>query len=116
MAAITQGTEQVIDQLKSSHGNISHAAGKLGTSRKTLHAYINDHPTVKTALDDVRESTKDRAETMLQTRMAQSDTLLIFYLKTQAYDRGYGDKSQVSIRVEDVSKLSNAELQAIVEA
>lgn len=115
MAAITATAEQVIGQLRQSHGNISHAAGKLNTSRKTLHAYINEHPTVKAALADVRESTKDRAETMLQTRMAQSDTLLIFYLKTQAHDRGYGDRSQIDHRIKDVSQLSDDELHAIVE-
>lgn len=94
MAAITASADQVIEQLRLSHGNISHAAGKLNTHRKTLHAYINEHPTVEVALKDIRESTKDRAETMLQTRMATSDTLLIFFLKTQAHDRGYGDRSQ----------------------
>lgn len=91
MGAITQSAEQVIAQLKRSRGNISHAADTLGTSRKTLHAYLNEHPTVKDAARDIKEASKDRAETMLESRMATSDTLLIFYLKTQAHDRGYGD-------------------------
>ena len=95
MGAITVGAERVIEQLQASHGNISHAAGKLDTSRDTLHRYINAHPTVKVALRDIKESAKDRAETMIEQRMATSDTLLIFYLKTQAYDRGYGDQSKV---------------------
>jgi len=95
MAAINATAAQVIQQLRDSQGNITHAAGKLDTSRRTLHAYINTHPTVADALADVRESTKDRGETMLQSRMATSDTLLIFYLKTQAHDRGYGDKSEL---------------------
>lgn len=115
MAAIDVSAAEVIEQLKSSFGNISHAAGKLNTSRKTLHAYINEHPTVASALADIRESTKDRAESMLQQRMATSDTLLIFYLKTQAHDRGYGDRSQLDVRTKDVSQLSDDELRAIVE-
>lgn len=96
MAGITATAEQVIAQLKMSRGNISHAAGKLNTHRFTLHRYINEHLTVKAALHDIKEASKDRAETMLEKRMETSDTLLIFYLKTQAYDRGYGDKSQIS--------------------
>lgn len=96
MAAITATAERVIKQLKESYGNISRAADALRTSRKTLHAYINEHPTVKDALHDIREAGKDRGEMMLQSRMAHSDTLLIFFLKTQAHDRGYGDRSQIS--------------------
>lgn len=114
MAAITVSAQAVIEQLKASRGNISHAAGKLDTSRTTLHAYINEHVTVKTALKDIKEAAKDRAETMLEKRMETSDTLLIFYLKTQAYDRGYGDKSQIEHRITDVSKLTDDELQAIL--
>src|SRR5688572_21643883 len=96
MGAITQSAEQVATQLKASQGNVSDAAGKLNTSRRVLHQYINEHPTVKAALADIRESTKDRAETMLQTRMNHSDTLLIFYLKTQARDRGYVERQEIS--------------------
>lgn len=92
MGAITLSAEQVIKQLTESHGNISHAAGALRTSRKTLHKYINEHATVKDALDDIREATLDRAETMLQSRMAHSDTLLIFFLKTQGKSRGYVER------------------------
>lgn len=115
MGAITQTAQQVIEQLKASHGNISHAAGKLDTSRETLHKYIRTHATVSDALRDIKEGAKDRAETMLEQRMATSDTLLIFYLKTQAHDRGYGDKSQVDHNV-NVSQLSDDELHAIIKA
>ena len=115
MAAITVGAEQVIAQLKASHGNISHAAGRLGTSRETLRKYMLEHPTVAAAKNDIKEASKDRAETMLEKRMETSDTLLIFYLKTQAHDRGYGDKSQVDVRMTDVSKLSDEELRAIIQ-
>lgn len=95
MAGITASAQEVIAQLKASHGNIGHAAGKLDTSRETLRKFINEYPTVKAALRDIKESTKDRAETMLEKRMETSDVLLIFYLKTQAYDRGYGDQTKV---------------------
>ena len=94
MAAITASAQQVIEQLERSHGNIAHAAGKLNTSRATLHKYVNEHATVAAALADIREATKDNAETMLYDRMRTSDTLLIFYLKTQAKDRGYVERVQ----------------------
>ena len=91
MAAITVSAAEVIDQLGRSHGNIKHAASKLNTSRFNLHKYINEHPTVQAALADIREGAKDDAELMLYDRMRTSDTLLIFFLKTQARNRGYSD-------------------------
>ena len=94
MAAITVSAVEVIDQLQRSHGNIKHAAGKLNTTRTTLHKYINDRPTVAAALSDIREGTKDDAELMLYDRMRNSDTLLIFFLKTQAHDRGYRETTR----------------------
>ena len=87
----------VIEQLTASHGNVSHAAKKLGTSHKTLHAYINDHPTVAAALEDIREGAIDDAELMLYDRMRNSDVLLIFFLKTQGHRRGYSEKNQIEI-------------------
>lgn len=87
----------VIEQLTASHGNVSHAARKLGTSRKTLHAYINDHPTVAAALDDIREGEIDDAELMLYDRMRSSDALLIFFLKTRGNKRGYSERNQLEI-------------------
>ncbi len=89
-------TEQVIEQLQQSHGNIKHAAGRLNTSRRNLHQYINEHPTVAAALADIREGTKDDAELMLYDRMRTSDTLLIFFLKTQGRDRGYVERHEVT--------------------
>ena len=97
MGAITVGVTEVIAQLERSHGNIKHASGKLGTSRTILHRYINEHPTVAAALADIREGTKDDAELMLYDRMRTSDTLLIFYLKTQAKDRGYTERIETEV-------------------
>ena len=101
MGAITVGVTEVIAQLERSHGNIKHAAGKLSTSRTILHRYINEHPTVAAALADIREGTKDDAELMLYDRMRTSDTLLIFYLKTQAKDRGYTERTETEISGRD---------------
>ncbi len=115
MAAITANAQQVIEQLERSHGNIAHAAGKLNTSRTTLHKYINERPTVAAALADIREATKDHAETMLYDRMRTSDTLLIFYLKTQARERCYGDTMALTgegggpVQTEIVIRYANAD-------
>jgi hypothetical protein len=115
MAAIVANADQVTEQLRASFGNLTHAAGRLNTSRETLYKFIDKHPSVAAALRDIREATLDRAESMLQQRMSTSDTLLIFFLKTQGYKRGYGDRSQVDVKITDVSKLSDDELNAILK-
>ena len=89
------------------------AALRLDTSRSNLFKYINAHPTVKAALADIRESTKDDAELMLHDRMRSSDTLLIFYLKTQAHDRGYGSKLRIDGGL-NLSQLSDEELDDLI--
>ena len=96
MGAIKKSTDEVMAVLTKTKGNVKFAAKELRTSRESLYKYIRRHPTVKRHIDDIREGTKDDAETMLQTRMMSSDTLLIFYLKTQAKDRGYVERQEHS--------------------
>lgn len=118
MAGIKASVTEVIDQLERSHGNVKHAARQLRTSRQTLHAYINAHPTVAAALADMREGEIDDAELMLYDRMRKSDTLLIFFLKTRARKRGYGDSMEVTgkdggpVQTEVVIRYADADIDA----
>lgn len=106
MAAITATAAEVIEHLEASHGNIRYAAKSLNTSRQTLHKYINAHPTVADALEDIREGEIDDAELMLYDRMRTSDTLLIFFLKTRGKDRGYNERNQFAISGPDGDPLT----------
>ena len=91
---IEMSAEKVTAQLVKSKGNISKAARQLHVSRMWLHTFINDHEDVSAELSQVREHVLDDAETMLQTRMKNSDTLLIFFLKTQGKARGYVERTE----------------------
>lgn len=85
-------TKHVIEVLEKMRGNKKRAAIELGINRMTLHRYIEKSPTVKAAYLDIKEGAIDDAELMLESRMQQSDTLLIFYLKTQGKGRGYVER------------------------
>ena len=93
MARVT--VAQCAEALKNSKGFVSQAARNLGISRQQLHKIINKHPTVKEAVTDAREEMKDFAEGKLYQGIANDTTaLLIFYLKTQAKDRGYVERQE----------------------
>jgi hypothetical protein len=95
-AKIVKSAAEVKKQLQMAQGNLAYAASQMRVSRSWLYSYINAHPTVKEALEDIREAALDRAETMLQARMAESDTLLIFFLKTQGHKRGYTERHEIT--------------------
>ena len=83
--------------IKEANGFISHAASRLGTSRTTLHDMINKSPKLKEAVADAREAMRDFAENKLfQNIKDGKETSLIFYLKTQAKDRGYVERQEIS--------------------
>ena len=83
--------------IKDSNGFITHAAAKLDISRTTLHAMINQYATLREAVTDAREAMKDFAENKLFSNIKDGkETSLIFYLKTQAKDRGYVERQEVS--------------------
>jgi len=106
--------KEAIEAIKANGGFVATAARKLGTSRTPRHAMINEHPTLKQALDDARELKKDHAEGRLfQAIEAGNITGIIFYLKTQAPERGYG-RGEVTQTINlDMSSLNDEQLQRI---
>lgn len=101
---------QVEKALRDSKGFVSQAASALGVSRTTLYVYINDSPTLQRVLEEEREASKDFAESKLLKNIEEGkETSLIFFLKTQAADRGYVDKQKVEVLVRN-------ELEAALDA
>lgn len=98
-------------------GLISVAARRLGITRSAVYAAINRHPTVAEALQDARERTTDLAEGKLYQKISDGDmTAIIFYLKTQAKNRGYVERQErVHSGTLDVRRLTDEELAALVE-
>lgn len=86
--------EQIIQALRASSGLVALAASKLGVNRRTLYNWFQEDPELLEALHDVRESMKDLAEGKLLQQVQEGNlTAIIYYLKTQARDRGYQEHS-----------------------
>jgi superfamily II DNA or RNA helicase len=110
--------QQVADAVYEAKGLASIAARRLGVSATTVRKYAAKHPSVKEAILQAREDLKDFAESKLLTRIDAEDmTAIIFYLKTQAKDRGYVERQEVNATVEtrDLTQLSDDDLRRIAE-
>lgn len=84
------------DAIAQANGLVSIAARRLGVTRSAIYDAAKRHPTVRQALDDARERTTDLAEGKLIQQINEGNTTaIIFYLKTQAKQRGYVERQEV---------------------
>lgn len=88
--------EQILAGIKDSNGIMSVMASRLGIAVSTLYNYRNQYPEVRAAIEDERERLKDIVESALLKQIkADNLTAIIFYLKTQAKDRGYIERVEI---------------------
>ena len=88
--------KQIIDALTESNGYVGKAASLLGCTTQTIYNYRDEYITVRNAWDDIRQRRHDDVETALHNRIDKGDTTaIIFYLKTQAKDRGYVERQEI---------------------
>lgn len=82
--------EEIIEAVKDSRGFVTTIAKKLGCARPYVYQLAKKFPTVQAAIDNEREGLKDFVEgKLIQQIDGGNITAIIFYLKTQAKDRGY---------------------------
>jgi hypothetical protein len=92
---------QVIEAIRESRGFVSTISKRLGCERTYVYRLIEKYPTAKEALENEREGNKDFAEGKLMQQIdAGNITAIIFYLKCQGKDRGYIERQEVSVLVE----------------
>lgn len=88
---------QVVEAIKKARGYVSKAADILGCDARTVYNYAERYPSVQEAINHVRETRHDYVESALMKRIkAQDTTAIIFYLKTQAKQRGYVERQEVT--------------------
>ncbi len=108
--------KQAIEAVKDSKGFITTVAKRLGCDRTTVYRLKDKFPTVAQAIIDERETLKDFAEGKLFSQIDDGNTTaIIFYLKTQAKDRGYIEKQIVENINIDMSKATNEQLERIAK-
>lgn len=81
--------EQVIQALRNQLGNYDLASRELNVPRSQMMTFVANHPDTLEAVKQIKEGFKDLAEDLLVTKMKDDNGLLMFYLRTQAADRGY---------------------------
>lgn len=102
--------EEVISAIEEGKGYVSKVASILGCSVGTVYNYASRYEAVKAAWGDVREARHDFVENALHKRISEgSDTAIIFYLKTQAKERGYVERSEVKTDGELIIKVEYRE-------
>lgn len=89
--------EQVIEALKAHQGLIYLAADQLDCTGQTIYNYAKRYASVREAIKEQKEKRKDRVELQLWKQINDGNiAAIIFYLKTQAKDRGYIERQEVS--------------------
>ena len=88
---------RMIDAIEEAHGFISKACAILHCSRQHFYTKLKDYPTVQQAIDEIRNKRTDFVESkMLDLINDGNPTMIIFYLKTQAKDRGYVERQELT--------------------
>ncbi len=90
------------------YGNLTAIAKRLGVSRTTTYAFMQEDgkegkaleeaKTARGLIDEARESFDDIAENLIQKRILEGDIqLLIFYARTRMKHRGYSDEMNLNL-------------------
>lgn len=97
MATDRYTAQQVADALTAAKGFVSVAAKNLQCSDETVRNYIKRYSACKQAVTDAREAMIDYAEGKLYQNIQNNDTVsILFFLKTQAKQRGYVERTEVT--------------------
>ena len=107
----------VSEQLRKLDGNVAAVGRAYGVTRSAVANYITDHPELKSVRDEARESVKDDAESVLYQQLREGEAWAVcFFLKTQAKDRGYIERTEVEqtskTRLELVEEIVDGDVDA----
>lgn len=106
--------EEVAEALRESRGFVSATARRLACDPLTVYNYMERYPELVEIRKEAKEAEKDLAEMMLGKMIREGQfPATCFFLKTQAKDRGYIERSEVEMRV-DVTKLTDDQLDQII--
>ena len=88
-------SEEVVAAIVQANGYISRISDILGCSHQTIYNYRDRYATVRQAMADTKTKRTDYVEDQLMKAIREGNvTAMIFYLKTQAKDRGYIERTE----------------------
>lgn len=89
--------KQFPEILKNSMGIVTTACKQAGLCRDTYYSWRQKDKKFRALCDAVYEERKDFVESKLLQKISDGDTTcIIFYLKTQAKDRGYVERVEAT--------------------
>lgn len=97
MATERLTTDQVIEALRQSEGYVAQAASLLGVTVQTVYNYRDRYASVAEAFSETREKRHDHVESKLMKAIDNGNiAAIIFYLKTQAKNRGWVERQELT--------------------
>lgn len=88
--------EEIIRALKSKQGFVTLAAKALNVTPQAIYKRIRTNKTIERAVEEIKESHLDFAESQLLRKIKSEDLgAICFYLKCKGKDRGYIEKAQI---------------------
>lgn len=108
---LNRTTEEYAEALRASRGLVTHAARRLGLTDEAVRRRLLRTPSLQQVRVEAREAMNDVAESALFAQVEAGEGWAVcFYLKTQAKDRGYIERSEqqhavtgdIRIRIEAV--------------
>lgn len=108
---------EVLTAIRGSAGIKETIRRRLGCqSRNTVDNYLKRYATAQAAYDDEVERIGDAAESVIIAAIQNKDVdTAKWYATKKLRGRGYGDKTELDVKITDVSKLTDDELDAIVK-
>lgn len=98
--------KKVISELSKALGIVALACKRADVSRKTFYRWYNTDEEFKEEVDDIYETQGDFVEDKLLGRIRENDTTaIIFYLKTKGKKRGYYEKVEQDVHVNEFERL-----------
>lgn len=86
-----------IEALQKTAGNVSAACKSVNINRQRFYEWMEEDHVFAKAVEDVKESLIDMAESALYKQITEGNTTaVIFYLKTQGKRRGYTEGIELS--------------------
>jgi hypothetical protein len=91
----------VIEKLREFNGNFAAVARAVGVGRTAVCNFVRRRPQLQEVAKECREEMKDNAESALYRAVINGEAWAVcFYLKTQAKDRGYIERTEHDLRGE----------------
>ena len=94
----TSNKKEFLEALKRCAGNVSEATKQVPIHRSTHYLWLESDPDYAAAVDAIKDSLIDRAESALQTLITEGNVpAVLFFLKTQGKKRGYVERTETDV-------------------